>query len=67
MGFSFYAHITCPIMKGYVIMKKLNEIKKENKEKIDKATKIAVAFGVGIFVGYTAGVKDTLNKVLQNK
>ena len=48
-------------------MKKLNEIKKENKEKLDKATKIAVAFGIGIFVGYTAGVKDTLNKVLQNK
>ena len=48
-------------------MKKLSEIKKENKEKIEKAKKIAVAFGVGILVGYVAGTKDTLEKIFQEQ
>lgn len=48
-------------------MKKLSEIKKENKEKLEKAKKIAVAFGVGILVGYAAGTKDTLEKVFQDR
>ena len=48
-------------------MKKLNEIKKENKEKLDKAKKIAVAFGVGILIGHAIGTKETIDKILQNK
>lgn len=48
-------------------MKKLSEIKKENKEKLEKAKKIAVAFGVGILVGYVAGTKDTLEKIFQEQ
>ena len=55
------------ILKGDVIMKKLSEIKKENKEKLEKAKKIAVAFGVGILVGYVAGTKDTLEKIFQEQ
>ena len=48
-------------------MKKISEIKKENKEKLEKAKKIAVAFGVGILVGYVAGTKDTLEKIFQDR
>ena len=48
-------------------MKKLSEIRKEQKEKIEKAKKIALAFGVGILVGYAAGTKDTLEKIFQDK
>ena len=48
-------------------MKKISEIKKENKEKLEKAKKIAVAFGVGILVGYAAGTKDTLEKIFQEQ
>lgn len=48
-------------------MKKISEIKKENKEKLEKAKKIAVAFGVGILVGYAAGTKDTLEKIFQDR
>lgn len=48
-------------------MKKLNEIKKEQKEKIEKAKKIALAFGVGILIGYAAGTKDTLEKIFPDK
>lgn len=48
-------------------MKKISEIKKENKEKLEKAKKIAVAFGVGILVGYVAGTKDTLEKIFQEQ
>ena len=55
------------ILKGDVIMKKLSEIKKENKEKLEKAKKIALAFGVGILVGYVAGTKDTLEKIFQEQ
>ena len=55
------------IFKGDVIMKKLNEIKKEQKEKIEKAKKIALAFGVGILIGYAAGTKDTLEKIFPDK
>ena len=62
---SYYEKVL--IYKGDVIMKKLSEIKKENKEKLEKAKKIAVAFGVGILVGYAAGTKDTLEKVFQDR
>lgn len=48
-------------------MKKLNEIKKEQKEKLEKAKKIAVAFGIGILVGYVAGTKDTLEKIFEDR
>lgn len=48
-------------------MKKLNEIKQEQKEKIEKAKKIAVAFGVGILIGYVAGTKDTLDKIFYDR
>lgn len=48
-------------------MKKLSEIKKEQKEKIEKAKKITVAFGIGILVGYAAGTKDTLEKIFQDR
>lgn len=48
-------------------MKKLNEIKKENKEKMDKAKKIAVAFSVGILVGHAIGTREAIDKLLQNK
>lgn len=48
-------------------MKKLSEIKKEQQEKIERAKKIAVAFGIGILVGYAAGTKDTLEKIFENK
>lgn len=48
-------------------MKKINEIKKEQKEKIEKAKKIAVAFGVGVLVGYVAGTRDTLEKIFQDR
>ena len=44
-------------------MKKLSEIKKE---KLEKAKKIAVAFGIGILVGYVAGTKDTLEKIFED-
>ena len=54
-------------MKGDVIMKKLNEIKKENKEKIDKAKKIVVAFSAGILVGHAIGTREAIDKLLQNK
>ena len=62
---SYYERVL--ILKGDVIMKKLSEIKKENKEKLEKAKKIAVAFGVGILVGYVAGTKDTLEKIFQEQ
>lgn len=48
-------------------MKKLNEIKKENKEKIDKAKKIVVAFSAGILVGHAIGTREAIDKLLQNK
>lgn len=48
-------------------MKKLSEIKNEQKEKIEKAKKIALAFGIGILVGYAAGTKDTLEKIFGDK
>lgn len=48
-------------------MKKISEIKKENKEKLEKAKKIAVAFGIGILVGYVAGTKDTLEKIFEDR
>ena len=48
-------------------MKKLNEIKKENEEKMDKAKKIAVAFGSGIIVGHAIGTREAIDKLLQNK
>ena len=47
-------------------MKKLSEIKKEQKEKIEKAKKIALAFGVGILIGYAAGTKATLEKIFKD-
>lgn len=62
---SYYEKVL--IYKGDVIMKKLNEIKNEQKEKIEKAKKIAVAFGIGILVGYAAGTKDTLEKIFQDR
>ena len=55
------------ILKGDVIMKKLSEIKKEQQEKLERAKKIAVAFGIGILVGYVAGTKDTLEKIFEYK
>ena len=48
-------------------MKKLSESKKEQQEKIEKAKKIAVAFGIGILVGYVAGTKDTLEKIFEDR
>lgn len=48
-------------------MKKLNEIKKENKEKLDKAKKIVVAFSAGILVGHAIGTREAIDKLLQNK
>ena len=48
-------------------MKKLNEIKKEQKEKIEKAKKIALVFGAGILIGYAAGTKDTLEKIFEDR
>lgn len=48
-------------------MKKLSEIKKEQQEKIERAKKIAVVFGIGILVGYVAGTKDTLEKIFEYK
>ena len=62
---SYYEKVL--IFKGDVIMKKINEIKKEQKEKIEKAKKIAVAFGIGILVGYAAGTKDTLEKIFEDR
>ena len=62
---SYYEKVL--IFKGDVIMKKINEIKKEQKEKIEKAKKIAVAFGVGVLVGYVAGTRDTLEKIFQDR
>ena len=62
---SYYEKVL--IFKGDVNMKKISEIKKENKEKLEKAKKIAVAFGVGILVGYVAGTKDTLEKIFQEQ
>ena len=62
---SYYEKVL--IFKGDVIMKKLSEIKKEQQEKIEKAKKIAVAFGIGILVGYAAGTKDTLEKIFQDR
>lgn len=48
-------------------MKKLSEIKNEQKEKLEKAKKIAVAFGIGLLVGYVAGTKDTLEKIFEDR
>ena len=62
---SYYEKVL--IFKGEDIMKKLSEIKNEQKEKLEKAKKIAVAFGIGLLVGYAAGTKDTLEKIFEDR
>lgn len=62
---SYYERVL--IFKGEDIMKKLSEIKNEQKEKLEKAKKIAVAFGIGLLVGYAAGTKDTLEKIFEDR